>query len=146
MALLGRFVGSTPLALFRIQTTAKVSLRLEATQRAAGRASFDIKAEADGCVHPCDAAELNSVEPNGMSMRPEGRMLAVIAATSSSRARVFEVRAGTRIPPELVLPHERSDHYALQPAARMMLARSRAKSWGTCSKRDWSADGHAHEQ
>ena len=124
--LLGRFVGSTPVTLFRIQSAAKVSLRVEAAQCAAGRASFDIASDADGFVHARDASETKFLGPNGMSMRPEGRMLAVIAATFRTRARIFEVPAGTRIPPELVLFHEHSDHYAMQPASRMTLAQCNA--------------------
>lgn len=123
--LLGRFIGSTPLTLFRIQSAAKVSLRAEAVQRAAGRTSFDITCSADGFVHARDEITFLG-PPNGIGMRPEGRMLAVIAATFRKRARVYEVPAGTRIPPELVLLHEHSDHYAMQPATRMTLARCNA--------------------
>jgi hypothetical protein len=123
-SLLGRFVAKTPLPLFRIQAGANVRLRLEAAAVAAGRRSFDIAADANGRVHPRDPSETAFLGPNGMSMRPEGRMLAVVVGTfRANGARVFEVPAGTPIPPALVLLHEHSDHYAVQPAETMTAAR-----------------------
>ena len=126
--LLGRFAGVLPVALFRIQSGANVRLRLEAAQKAAGRSSFDISAHEGGKVvlprappAPGDAtAEELFLGPNGMSMRPKGSMLAAIVAPfRAQRAFVFEVPAGTRIPPELCVLHEHSDHFSVQPAARM---------------------------
>lgn len=95
-------------------------LRLEAAARAAGRTSFDIT-ERDRLVHPRAATESHFLGPNGMSMRPLGSMLAVIVANfrGGERGRIFEVPAGTPLPPELVLLHEHSDHYAVQPAVAM---------------------------
>jgi len=120
--LLGRFV-STPLVLFRIQSCAAVRLRLEATARAAGRTSFDI-VERDGSVWPRAADEVNFLGPNGMSMRPAGNILAVLASNLKAKgAHIFEVPAGTCLPPSLVLLHEHSDHYAMQPAVNMKAAR-----------------------
>ena len=53
-------------------------------------------------------------------MRPKGNILAVIVGNSKAARRVvFEVPAGSRIPPELCVLHEHSDHYSVQPAARM---------------------------
>lgn len=126
--ILGRFTATTPVALFRVQTAAKVKLLDEAVQRAAGRASrFDISG-VDGFVHPRDAAELRWLGPNGMFMRTKGDVLAVVVNSlrDSKRARVFEVPAGTRIPSELVLLQERSDEYSLQPAERMKATRCNA--------------------
>ena len=118
--LLGRFVGSIPVTLFRIQGGASVRLRLLSAARAAGRASFDIADDAGGCVQPRAASEACFLGPNGMSMRPLGGMLAVIVANfRGARARIFEVPAGTPLPPQLALLHEHSDHYAVQPAAPM---------------------------
>jgi hypothetical protein len=121
--LLGRFIGKTPLTLFRIQSGAVVRLRPEAVARAAGRTSFDIVENSQGCVLPRDPAEALFMGPNGMSMRPEGSALAIIFASFRGKGRVFEVPAGTPIPAELVLLHEHSDHYALQPAEAMTLKR-----------------------
>jgi hypothetical protein len=49
-------------------------------------------------------------------------MCGVIVGTFRGRgARVYEVRQGTPIPDELVLLHEHTDNYSLQPAAPMTL-------------------------
>ena len=121
-ALLGRFTSTTPITLFRVQSGVAVKLRPEAAARAAGRHSYDIT-KRDGLVWPRDAAEPNFLGPNGMSLRPMGTTLSVIVGTSKSRsAMVFEVPQGTPVPPELVMLHEHTDHYALQPSQRMKLA------------------------
>ena len=66
------------------------------------------------------AGEERFLGPNGMSMRPKGTALAmIIAPFRAPRTLVLEVPAGTPIPPELCLLHEHSDHYSVQPAARM---------------------------
>ena len=119
--LLGRFTSITPVSLFRVQSGLAVSLRPEAAARAAGRRSYDIS-EREGAVWARDASEKAFLGPNGMSMRPLGTTLAVLIATFKARnTLVLEVPAGTPLPPELVLLHEHTDHYALQPAQRMTL-------------------------
>jgi len=119
--LIGRFTNTTPLTLFRVQSGVKVKLRPEAAARAAGRHSYDITEHGEE-VWPRDPEEPNFLGPNGMSMRPLGNMLSVIVGTfKSPRSMVFEVPAGTPLPPALVLLHEHSDHYAIQPAQRMTL-------------------------
>jgi hypothetical protein len=121
--LLGRFTGSTPITLFRMQGAVAVNLRLEAAQRAAGRKSFDITSDERGFVHPRDPAERRFLGPNGMSMRPKGNMLAALfAGFSNDRVYMYEVPKGTPLPPELVLLHEHSDHYSVQPAVAMAAA------------------------
>jgi hypothetical protein len=121
-ALLGRFTATTPITLFRVQDGTAVKLRPEAAARAAGRRSFDIS-KRDGLVWPRDAAEPNFLGPNGMSMRPMGTTLSVIVGTFKSRnPMVFEVPQGAPLPHELLLLHEHSDHYALQPSQSMKLA------------------------
>lgn len=123
--IIGRFVGATPVTLFRIQGGASVQLRLEAAAKAAGRTSFDITAHEGGTVVlPCAPAPAGAKElflgPNGMSMRPKGSVLGVIVGLfKAARTVVFEVPAGARIPPELCMLHEHSDHYSMQPAVRM---------------------------
>ncbi len=122
-ALLGRFAASTPITLFRIQSGLAVKLR----PKEEGKHSHDIVRREDGLVLPRDAAELHYLGPNGMSMRPKGNMLSVIVGTFTARNTVvFEVPQGTPLPPELVLLHEHTDHYALQPAQRMKLSAANA--------------------
>jgi len=123
--LLGRFAGVLPVTLFRIAGGVSVRLRLEAAAKAAGRSSFDISAHEGGAVvlpraPPGAGAEELFLGPNGMSMRPKGTALAMIVAPfRAARTFVFEVPAGARIPPELCVLHEHSDHFSVQPAARM---------------------------
>jgi hypothetical protein len=120
--LLGRYTNSVPLTLFRVQNGLGVKLRLEAEARAAGLHSYDITEQPDGLLWPVDPKEPLFLGPNGMSMRPAGNMFSVIVGTfRSPRTRLFEVPEGTLLPPELVLLHEHTDHYALQPAERMTL-------------------------
>jgi len=120
--LIGRYTGTLPTSLFRIQNGVDVKLRPEALARAAGRLSYDITEQPDGLVWPVDPKEPLFRGPNGMSMRPLGHMLSVIVGTfKASRAMVFEVPEGTPLPPELLLLHEHTDHFAVQPAERMTL-------------------------
>ena len=124
--LIGRFVGATPVALVRIAGGTNVRLRAEATQKAAGRTSFDISAP-DGIVAPRDPAEERFLGPNGMPMRSKGPTLAIIVGTFKAPKTVLhEVPQGTPIPPELVVLHEHSDHYSVQPAERMTLTKLNA--------------------
>lgn len=117
--IIGRFT-TVPTKLFRVQTGVGVKLRLEAAAIAAGRQSFDVSGQRDGLIWPRDPEEPLFLGPNGMSMRPLGEKLALIMS-GYSRGRVFEVPEGTPLPSELVLLHEHSDHYALQPTACMTL-------------------------
>ena len=121
--LLGRFTRTVPVTLFRIQVGAAAKLRPEASATAAGRKSFDICCAPDSnAVAPRDPAEPRFLGPNGMSLRPAGHMCGVIVGMFRGRgARVFEVRQGVSIPEELVLLHEHTDHYSLQPAVPMTL-------------------------
>jgi hypothetical protein len=117
--IVGRFTEVTPVALFRMQGTGNVRLRLESTARAAGRTIFDIT-EHNGFVLPREPSEERFLGPNGMPVRPKGSMLAVLMANfRAARPVIFEVPQGTRIPAELVLLHEHSDHYSVQPATKM---------------------------
>ena len=57
-----------------------------------------------------------------MSMRPLGPMLAVLLHNFKGRCNVFEVPEGKKIPKGLILFHEHSDHFAVQPAEEMTLS------------------------
>lgn len=121
--LLGRYAAVTPVTLFRIQPAVRVQLRagtLEALRST--RRPFDI--ELDGSsVAPRDPAEARFLGPNGISMRPPGPALRLIVGTFRAPSCVlYEVPRGTPIPPGLVLLHEHTDHFAMQPAARMPLS------------------------
>ena len=119
--LLGHFVGSTPVTLFRIQVGASVRLQLLSASRAAGRASYEIADDASGFVQPRAASEARFLGPNGMSMRPLGGMLAVIVANfRGARARSDEVPAGT--PPRHC---RRSSRYCTSTATTTPCSRPR---------------------
>lgn len=118
--LIGRYTAKTPITLFRVQPGVAVKLRLHAEAVAAGRTSFDVY-EINGKILPKDPKEKVFSGPNGMSMRPAGPMWASILAGYRGKARIYEIPEGTAIPPELVLLHEHSDHYAMQPTKEMTL-------------------------
>jgi hypothetical protein len=133
----GIFRDVTPVTLFRMQSAKTVSLKEESLQRAAGRTSFDLtlsssklnSAKSEGAVLspvlvavPRDPEEKRFLGPNGMSMRPIGQMLAVLVYNLKGKCNIFEVPEGTKIPQGLILLHEHSDHFALQPAIEMPLA------------------------
>ena len=123
--LLGRFVGTTPVTLFRVQGGANVRLRREATQKTLGRRGFDVAASPEGVVLPRVAAGADEhfLGPNGMSARPKCAILAINffghSTGGNKRTLVFEVPAGTVIPPELVVLQEEPDLYSFEPAVPM---------------------------
>lgn len=119
--LVGVFRGSVPVTLFRMQSAKTVALRDFDAAMAAGRKSYDLRTTA-GRVEPSDLSGNAFLGPNGMSLRPAGVVLATLVAGFRGRCNIFEVPAGTPIPPELVLLHEHSDHFALQAARGMPLA------------------------
>ena len=104
----------TPVDLFRLVTTKTVKLREHAAQVAKGSHSYDFFLKEDGKIHPSPSEYF--VAPNGMSLRPEGIQMWDILASYRGNPKVCIVPKGTPIPPELVLYHERSDHYSLQTA------------------------------
>ncbi|KAK8931643.1 hypothetical protein VCV18_000168 [Metarhizium anisopliae] len=72
--------------------------------------------------HVQDFLGLNfAVAPNGASMRPNSpyQQSLVSWRFRGSDMIVYSVPKGTRLPDDLVLVHERSDHYSLQPAVPM---------------------------
>ena len=138
----GIYRDTTPVTLIRMQGPKIVSLRVESAQRAAGKTSFDlalappklsthlsnIKVSEPSSSSPLlvaaprDPEEKRFLGPNGMSMRPLGPMLAVLLHNFKGRCNVFEVPEGTKIPKGLILFHEHSDHFAVQPAEEMTLS------------------------
>ncbi|KAF5120365.1 hypothetical protein E5D57_013719 [Metarhizium anisopliae] len=72
--------------------------------------------------HVQDFLGLNfAVAPNGASMRPNSpyQQSLVSWRFRGSDMIVYSVPKGTGLPDDLVLVHERSDHYSLQPAVPM---------------------------
>ena len=139
----GIYRETTPVTLFRMQGAKTVSLKEESVQRAAGKTSFDLAlvlpklsinlsnskvSEPSSSSSPLlvaaprDLEEKRFLGPNGMSMRPLDPMLAVLLHNFKGRCNVFEVPEGTKIPKGLILFHEHSDHFAVQPAEEMTLS------------------------
>ena len=98
---------------------APVRLREWAKQKELGRASYDLKVHADGLVHPMTGDKF--VRPNGMSLRPAGSLVLAEVLANFRGDCVTIIPAETRLPPELVLLHEHSDHYSLQTAEPVAL-------------------------
>ena len=110
-----------PVELFRINSSATVSLRDFEEQRKKNRKAYDLHVNhKDGLVYPVENNTF--VRPNGASMRPNGPMFQEIARTFKGRNTVvWRVPSGTPIPPELVLFLENSDHYSLQTSRPVTL-------------------------
>jgi hypothetical protein len=112
--LIGRYA-IVPVQLFRVQTGKKVVLRSYDAQLAKGATSFDLRVHPDGKVHAVDQASSVFTGPNGMSLRPAGPMLATILSKFKGRnIRVYGIPAGVKLPPQLTLLHEHTDHYSMQ--------------------------------
>ncbi|KAK9438136.1 uncharacterized protein VB005_09143 [Metarhizium brunneum] len=105
-----------PKQLFRVNNGRPINLRVWSPRRH----SYDIFAE-NGLVKPKALDPLSYAAPNGASMRPNSpyQQSLVSWRFRGSDMIVYSVPKGTRLPDDLVLVHERSDHYSLQPAVPM---------------------------
>eukprot|EP00474_Spongospora_subterranea_P010321 CRZ10779.1 hypothetical protein [Spongospora subterranea] len=123
MAAMKRYT-SVPITLYRIQLRLPVSLRDHAVQVARNRTSFDLKLH-DGLVMPMPP---NSPfhTPNGMSVRPVGPNMISILENFKGEPRVYRLQQNTKLPEELCVFHEHSDHYSIQAAEEMPLSRLNA--------------------
>lgn len=100
-----------PITLYRIQGRLPVSLRDYDTQVSMGRESYDLKLT-DGKVHP--AVGDIWIGPNGMSLRPGNETMLNIIKNWKGDATVYRFGEGLVLPTELIVIHERDDHYSLQ--------------------------------
>lgn len=101
-----------PKTLYRIQARLPVKLRDYDTQMAKGRASFDIKIHQDGLVHPAEGDEW--IGPNGMSLRPATDTMLGILEDWKGEPTIFRLNEGLRLPDNLIVLHERDDHWSMQ--------------------------------
>jgi len=109
-----------PVTLYRLQRQLPVSLRDFAVQMAAGRQSYDLKLNPDdGLVHPAKGDTF--IGPNGMSLRPATESMLHIAKNYRGNVTVYRLQEGLQLPDELVVLHERDDHYSLQTAEPVTL-------------------------
>ena len=100
-----------PITLYRIQARLPVSLRDYDTQVSMGRKSFDLQLH-DGKVLP--AVGDKWIGPNDMSLRPGNETMLNIIKNWNGDATVYRFGEGLILPIELVVIHERDDHYSLQ--------------------------------
>mmetsp|Transcript_40402 Transcript_40402/g.84077 ORF Transcript_40402/g.84077 Transcript_40402/m.84077 type:complete len:159 (-) Transcript_40402:201-677(-) len=101
-----------PKTLYRIQARLPVKLRDYETQMAKGRASFDLKIHADGLVHPAHGDEW--IGPNGMSLRPATDTMLGILEDWKGEPTIFRLNEGMQLPNNLIVIHERDDHWSMQ--------------------------------
>ena len=119
--LLGRF-NVVPLELLRIQRKETVTLRPRFQQNGKETQSYDIMIHEDGLVHPSPASGMWE-GPNGMTLRPpfSSVMSRLIDQASSRDHFIFRIPQGVTLPPSLILLHEHTDHYSLQPTVKCTL-------------------------
>ena len=113
MKILNRY-SVIPLKLFRIVgATKKVVVREKTKQFDKGSRSFDYTIGADGLIHPAPL-DNTFIGPNGASFRPASINMWDFLSQRKGITYVVEVPEGSILPPELVMLHERDDHYSLQ--------------------------------
>lgn len=116
--LIGRYQ-VVPRDLFRIMLGPNVRLRDLATQQTKGRSSYDLIVH-DGLVKPSEGEFFQG--PNGASFRPNTFNLQNTVRTfKAPEFTVLKLPEGTKLPPNLVLLHEHTDHFSIQCAEPMKL-------------------------
>lgn len=105
-----------PKELFRVNNGRHVELRA----RTPARCIYDITLS-NGRAEPKALDPTTYAAPNGASMRPNSpyQQSLVSWRFRGGDMLVYAVPEGTVLPEELLLVHERSDHYSLQPAVSM---------------------------
>ncbi|TQV95269.1 hypothetical protein IF1G_06256 [Cordyceps javanica] len=104
--------------LFRVNDGYAVKLRPWSPQRF----SFDVYVR-NGLVQAKALAPDTYRAPNGASLRPNSpyQQLLVKKLFKGDDVMIYTIPKGTVLPDSLLLVHERSDHYSLQPARDMQL-------------------------
>jgi hypothetical protein len=125
-----RVTGRVPVTLFRVQTTAKVRLRVGEAPAVAppGSPKPTMTPRDDpevlatgGVVSPRPPSHFASpglhFPPNGMRMLPKSAPFAVLVCFTRSRGlRLFEVPEGTPVPPSLALVQDHELGWCAEPA------------------------------
>ncbi|RSM03313.1 hypothetical protein CEP52_007461 [Fusarium oligoseptatum] len=107
-----------PKELFRVNNGPQVKLRVLQPKRHV----YDIVTE-NGLALPKALDPSSYIAPNGASMRPNSpyQQSLVSWRFRGNDTIVYSVPEGTTLPDDLLLVHERSDHYSLQPAMKMTI-------------------------
>ena len=107
--------------LFRVNSGEKVILRDFSSQKRLDRSSYDLVLKEDGLVHPAENTG-NFEGPNGASVRPNSPfMQEIIRGYKGKGVTVYLLKEGTKLPPELTLLHEHTDHHSIQCTKPMKL-------------------------
>ncbi|KAG6128453.1 hypothetical protein E4U12_005226 [Claviceps purpurea] len=108
-----------PKEIHRVNNGPSVELRAWSPYRR----SYDIVAKQHGLVEAKALDPPTYVAPNGASMGPNSvyQQSLVSWRFRGSDVIVYSVPKGTSLPDDLVLVHERTDHYSLQPAKQMTI-------------------------
>jgi hypothetical protein len=109
-----------PQTLYRIQPRLPVALRDHASQVALGRTSFDLKVHSDNLVHPVTGDVFTT--PNGMSLRPPSDAMRRILSSFRGTPTIYTLVPGLKLPDNLILLHEHTDHFSMQVRVPMTLA------------------------
>lgn len=107
-----------PKELFRINNGLLVRLRPWDSLRKPRR--FDIYLTDESIALPKALDRASYKAPNGASMRPNSPYQHYLMnGFEGNNVLVYAVQEGTRLPNDLILVHERADHWSLQPAEEM---------------------------
>ena len=117
--IIARF-SKVPLRLFRLSNSAKrIVIREKMAQEKKGVYMYDYVASPNGNIEPAPLCN-TFIGPNGLSTRPSGRpMYELVASGKGTTTRVIEIPEGAEVPQGLVLLHEHTDNYSLQPSRLM---------------------------
>ncbi|KAI8721662.1 hypothetical protein NCS52_00308300 [Fusarium sp. LHS14.1] len=108
--------GKFPKELFRVNNGPQIKLRVLRPNRHI----YDIVPE-NGLALPKALNPSSYIAPNGASLRPNSQYQQSLVSWRfrGNDTIVYSVPEGTTLPDDLLLVHERSDHYSLQPAMAM---------------------------
>ncbi|KAH6640660.1 hypothetical protein F5144DRAFT_561222 [Chaetomium tenue] len=114
-----------PKELFRVNNGRAIRVRAQTPHRHV----YDIITSGNGWVEPKALNLSTYMAPNGASMRPNSRYQQYLVSWRfrGDDVVVYSIPKDTNLPDDLLLVHERSDHYSLQPAVRMSLDRLNAR-------------------
>ncbi|PMD61573.1 uncharacterized protein K444DRAFT_587759 [Hyaloscypha bicolor E] len=111
----------TPLEIFRVNKGPSIFLREWAAFPPQRFTIFDLHTY-EGKVLPKALNKATYQLPNGASMRPNGRYQQALVRRLAGRDWiVYSIPKDTPLPEELILVHEHTDHYSMQPAIEMSL-------------------------
>eukprot|EP01117_Protostelium_nocturnum_P016258 TRINITY_DN6393_c0_g1_i2.p1 TRINITY_DN6393_c0_g1~~TRINITY_DN6393_c0_g1_i2.p1 ORF type:complete len:220 (-),score=64.40 TRINITY_DN6393_c0_g1_i2:152-811(-) len=109
-----------PEDLFRVNESFSTKLKTKSEQRKAGKANYDVEVkEEDGLIHPFNGKYYQG--PNGASARPNS-IITHFVLSQYEKAKIYRISKGTKLPEELVLVHEHSNHHSFQPSKPMNLS------------------------